>query len=313
MLNKGGTRLELKIRQLLLDYFPQRIQENLAVFSEEKLNSITEIRCRLAKPLQVIWSRNERKTFTEIILQQKEMDYLLLRLNQGSVYAWQEEYKRGYLTLPGGHRVGLVGKAVLEQGRVKTLYNISSLNFRIAHEVYGAADKLLPYLREEGAVVNTLLVAPPGCGKTTMLRDVIRQLSAEFTVGVVDERSEIAATVNGISQLDVGWSTDVLDSCPKSEGMKMLIRSMAPDILATDEIGTREDIIAVEEALQAGISVILTAHGKNIEDIYHHPYLSHLTQYTLLKRIVILAQQDQVGEIKEVYAAQDGEYFSLLR
>ena len=302
-----------RVECLLEEYFPQRLRETLQSLGSERLNALTEIRCRLAKPLQVIWQNGERKIFTEINLEQEEMDYLLLRLNQGSVYAWQEEYRRGYLTLPGGHRVGLVGKAVLENGMVKTQCNIAALNFRLARAVFGAADKLLPYLLQEGEVLNTLIVAPPGCGKTTILRDALRQFSEQMTVGVVDERSEIAATVNGKAQLDVGSSTDILDCCPKSEGMKILIRSMAPDILATDEIGTGEDVTAVEEALQAGVSVLLTAHGKSIEDIYHHPHLSRLSNYGLLQRIVILERKEHLGELKQIYAYQDGEYLPLLR
>ena len=311
----------VSIEQLLEEYFPLRLRQVLESLGTERLNAVTEIRCRLAKPMQVSWGKGERHLFSQINIEQQEMDYLLLRLNQGSVYAWQEEYRRGYLTLPGGHRVGLVGKAVLEAGKVKTLHNISALNFRIAHAVYGAADKLLPYLIEEGEVLNTLLVAPPGCGKTTLLRDALRQFSegvaalslSPLTVGLVDERSEIAATVNGVAQLDVVRSTDVLDSCPKSEGMKMLIRSMNPDILACDEIGTREDVEAIEEALQAGVSVILTAHGRSIEEVYHHPHLSRLMQYKFIKRIAILESREYLGNVKQIYGVKDGDYIPLMR
>lgn len=309
------------VEQVLMEYFPLRLRQALQSLGKENLLALAEIRCRLEKPLQVIWQRDKRKLFPDISITQAEMDYLLLRINQGSVYAWQEEYRRGYLTLPGGHRVGLVGKAVLENGGIKTLQNISALNFRMAHAVYGAADKVLPYLLEDGRVLNTLVAAPPGCGKTTILRDALRQFSEgipslslpSLTVGVVDERSEIAATVNGVAQLDVGRSTDVLDSCPKAEGLKMLIRSMAPDILATDEIGTKEDVLAVEEALQAGISVILTAHGRGIEDIYHHPHLSRLLQGEFIKRIVILESKERLGEIRQIYGVKEGAYMPLMR
>lgn len=310
-----------QVESILTNYFPPRLQQVFKIFTQEELATITEIRCRLLKPLQVNWGNSRRKLFNEIVLETQEMEYLLMRINQGSVYAWQEEYRRGYLTLAGGHRVGLVGKAVLEKGQIRTMNNISALNFRIAHEILGVADKLLPYLVEDGEVVNTLIVGPPACGKTTLLRDTLRQLSVgvdrlgllPLTVGIVDERSELAGTVNGIAQLDVGLSTDVLDGCPKSEGMKLLIRSMAPEVLATDEIGTKEDVLALEESLQSGVSVLLTAHGRSLADIACHPYLGQLIKMRLLQRIVILEGEKKVSEIKEIYAEEEGEYLPLMR
>lgn len=308
------------VQEILQEYFPLRLQSFFEPLPGQRLDRITEIRCRVGQPLQVIYGDCNRLTFAEGVLQPQELQYMLMRMNQGSLYAWEEEYRRGYLTLPGGHRVGMAGKAVLEQGYVKTMINISALNFRIAQEISGAADLLLPQIVEEGRVLNTLIVSPPGCGKTTMLRDAIRQLSQGIpalgveglTISVVDERSELAGTVNGIAQLDLGSSTDILDGCPKSEGMRMMIRSMAPAVLATDEIGTRADVEALEEALQAGVAVMVTAHGKSLADVGHHGQLKRLLDNGLLQRIVILERRRKIGAIQQIYGYEKGTYQPMM-
>ena len=190
-----------------------------------------------------------------------------------SMYAYEEEISRGYLTLPGGHRMGLVGEAVLtDGGRVRNLKYISGMNIRISHEVKGAADRLLPWVYVEGRLMNTLILSPPGCGKTTILRDLVRQVSDgnRFshgrTVGVVDERSEIAGTFRGMAQNDVGMRTDVLDGCPKAEGMMLLLRSMAPELIAVDELGGEEEIRSVRQALKCGCTVLATMHAGTVRE-----------------------------------------------
>lgn len=158
-------------------------------------------------------------------------------MSRYSLYAFDEEVRQGYLTIPGGHRIGLAGQAVLEGQRIKTLRQISFLNVRIARQIPGCADEVLPWIYPEGQICSALIISPPRCGKTTLLRDLIRQVSDGWqfnglsvpgvTVGVVDERSELGACCQGIPQNDLGIRTDVLDGCPKAEGMMMMIRSMA--------------------------------------------------------------------------------------
>lgn len=285
---------EEQIHTLIQQYFPSRLQQEM-LRHEPIFHEVQEIRCRIERPLVFRLRQNREQQITEN-LSALELHHVVDRISQGSVYAWEEEFRQGYLTLSGGHRVGIVGKGVLEHGRIRTLKQISGLNFRIARSVPGAADALLSLVIKGGRVHNTLLVSPPGCGKTTMLRDLIRQLSngipeQKFTgvnIGVVDERSELAGCVNGIPQLDIGRRTDVLDGCPKSEGIRMLIRSMGPQAVAADEIGTATDAIALEEALQSGVAILTTAHGNGMQDLLRHPVLKQLVKEEYFQVIVSL-------------------------
>lgn len=186
-----------------------------------------------------------------------------------SLYAYEEELRQGFFTIQGGHRIGVAGKVVLEHGAVKTMKYLSFLNVRIAHEIRGCADGILPYIYEADRceinreIFHTLLISPPRCGKTTLLRDLIRQISngnafhPGMTVGVVDERSEIGACYHGIPQNDLGIRSDVLDDCPKHLGMMMLIRTMSPKVVAVDEIGSREDLEAREYVMIVAVNFLL--------------------------------------------------------
>ena len=188
-------------------------------------------------------------------MSKREIEETMEYVANYSMYAYEEELRQGFLTIGGGHRVGVVGKAVSEDGHIRSMKYISCINVRIAHEVRGCADAVMPYVAGRGDVRHTLIISPPGCGKTTLLRDMIRQISnggkhcRGRTVGVVDERSELGGAYRGIPQNDLGMRTDLLDCCPKAEGMMLLIRSMTPQVIAVDEIGGEEDIRAVETAV----------------------------------------------------------------
>lgn len=188
---------------------------------------------------------------------------------------------------------GLVGNVVVENGKVINLNYIYSLNFRIANEIIGIAKDVMQWIDEKGKIKNTLIISPPGAGKTTLLRDIIRILSEYIIVGVVDERGEIAAMYKNIPQNNIGMQVDILSNIPKSLGMKMLIRSMAPEVICADEIGTKEDIEAIKYAVTSGVNGIFTAHANSIKDIKQNPILKDLLQQNLIETILILDKNDR--------------------
>ena len=171
----------------------------------------------------------------------------------------------------------------------------------------GCADPVMPYIRKRDWVAHTLIVSPPRGGKTTLLRDIIRQLSngkekfPGMTVGVVDERSELAGSYQGVPQNDLGMRTDVLDGCPKAEGMEMLIRSMSPAVVAVDELGREEDFKAVESVIHSGCKVIATAHGNSIEDVIQQPLFENLVRRRVFERYIFLDRGDHAGTIQGIY------------
>ncbi len=299
------------IVSLVEQYFPPELQQAILQYEDTFVN-LQEIRCRVGQTLYLRYIRDEEQAAVACVTE-AQMQYMVSRISQGSAYAWEEEFRRGYLTLPGGYRVGLVGKGVIEHGTIRTLKQISALNFRIVRQIYGIGDALIPLLYHNQQIRNCLIVSPPGGGKTTLLRDVIRQLSNGVPqlsqrgriIGVVDERSELAGSVAGIPQMDVGCRTDVLDGCPKSEGMKLLIRSMAPQIIAVDEIGAEADVQALEEATQSGVSVIATAHGDRLESLYKHPVLHNLIVGQYFSLLVFLRWNNGRVE-QEVYEQLGG-------
>ena len=217
--------------------------------------------------------------------------------------------RNGFFTIQGGHRIGVAGRTVCEQGKILSFRNISCINIRVARQKKGCATKLLPWLTDGDNIYNTLLLSPPGLGKTTMLRDCIRLLSEGNSilpgkkVGVVDERSELAASYFGVPQNDLGNRTDVLDNCPKAEGMRLLLRSMSPQILAVDELGSKEDYLAVEEALHCGCRIIGTMHARDVFELREKVYLSDWLEKGFFGRFVFL-MLTECGERK--FSVYDG-------
>ena len=204
---------------------------------------------------------------------------------------------------------GITGNVVYRDGQVINISHIYSLNFRIAKQIINCSNSLIPLIlnTSENTVYNTIILSPPGRGKTTLLRDCVRKLSngikeygfKGINVGVVDERGEIAAMYKGIPQNDLGERTDILDNISKDIGMKMLIRSMNPKVIVADEIGTKEDIEAINYAVTSGVKGIFTAHGKDLNDIMLNPILSKLYNLEIIERIILI--QDN-RELKLIYS-----------
>lgn len=218
-----------------------------------------------------------------------------------SAYAYQEELTNGYITIEGGHRVGICGRTVMENGKVKTIKDISSVNIRRSREIIGVSDPCMSYLlKGRRQIYNTIIISPPKCGKTTLLRDMIRNISSMgLQVGVCDERSEISGMYNGEPSYDLGPRTDVLDGCPKEKGMIMLIRSMSPDVIATDEIGKKEDCLAIETAVCAGISLLTTIHGSSYEDVKDSG-IGELVEKGVFERLIFLSNLPAIGSISAI-------------
>ncbi|NMA92220.1 MAG: stage III sporulation protein AA [Firmicutes bacterium] len=309
-------------------FLPPAIREIMARSTLPLWTGLEEIRLRLNRPLalhgplgalflnpegqSVPAERAYRPT-------REDLTRALALISNFSIYAFEQELRSGYLTIPGGHRVGLCGRAVLEEGKVTALTDISGLNYRIAQGIEGVA---LPYVEQlvifsELRPANTLVVSPPGCGKTTFLRDLARCLSdgvpgrgiPGFKVAIVDERSEIAGCFQGLPQLRVGNRTDVLDACPKVEGMMMLLRSMAPQVIVTDEIGSPEDVLAVREVIRAGVSLVASAHGSNLARLEERPQLGMLLMEKVFERVVLLGRSQGVGTVEKIFDPRNREVF----
>lgn len=304
-------------REEVLCLFPEGSRDRWREVAK-RAEGLQEIRFRVGMPLSV-WIDNKENFVDEqgkivdrpekaMRPAAEELEALLQHLCRYSVYAFADEIRQGFLTVQGGHRIGLAGQVIPDKdGRIKNMKYIRYLNIRIAHQVKGAADSVIPYIFEKGHVQNTLLISPPGGGKTTMLRDIIRQVSdgtvygAGVNVSVVDERSEIAGSYLGVPQNDVGIRTDVLDGCPKVEGMMRLIRSMAPQVLAVDEVGSLADAQALQMAGGCGCKLLATIHGGSMEEVRQKNYMSYIMEQGLFERYVMMDRRQGACRIVEIY------------
>jgi stage III sporulation protein AA len=291
--------------ETILNILPKNISDLISQIPPKQKEELEEIRIRINRPIEIMM-KGEPK-FISYIIQAEDAFHLMNKISHYSIYTLEEELKQGFITVSGGHRIGLAGKVILEGGRVKAIRDVSSFNIRIAREKLGIAEPIIPYIFQ-GNWMHTMVIGPPQTGKTTLLRDIARFASSgdlargiqASKVGIVDERSEIAGCVNGIPQLTFGDRLDVLDACPKAEGMMMMIRSMSPDILVVDEIGRQEDAQAIQEAVHAGIKLMMTTHGTSLEEIRNRPSLRNILDQKIFQRFVVLSRAAGPGTITHI-------------
>ena len=291
-----------------MPYLPCGIQSLLACMDPN--GPLEEIRIRAERPLQLCFSGYERLLYGyggKAAVTAEDCTELLHRLLDQSVYAWETELGNGFFTLPGGYRVGLSGRALLSGGMVERISEVSGFNIRIAREVPDAAASLLPsLLNGEGRLLSTLVVSPPGCGKTTLLRDIARCCSngewgaRPTKVSVVDTRYELSGAVRGVPQLDVGLRTDVLSGVPKATGIRMMLTGLSPELIVTDELSTQEEAMAALEAAACGTAVAASAHGGSIGTFMRRSHMFRLLREGLFERIVLLGRNPVPGTVEQI-------------
>ena len=298
-MEKGTVREILRV-------LPVRCRDSVGRILQER-QPVQEIRLRAGRPLHLLIEGRERPVYDCGFLTAGDLQETMEFVSRFSMYAYEEEIRQGFLTIKGGHRVGIAGKAVLNQGMVKTIRNISFIHIRIAREYQDCARGLLPWLYRNRVLQSTLIFSAPGRGKTTLMRDLIRLVSSgnsygnPMTVAVVDERGELAACDQGIPQHDLGVQSDVMDGCPKTLGMRLMLRSMAPSVLAADEIGSKEDARAILEASGCGCAMLATAHGESLEHLMRKDTFHQLKEQAVFQRYVQLNHEGKPGKWQIIY------------
>ncbi|MGL4850047.1 MAG: stage III sporulation protein AA [Clostridium sp.] len=301
-------------KEEIMTIFPEGIREKLKDYKREH---IQEIRLKINKPLIVY--KGDGEAVLDYFVKADEIRYILKRISSYSLYAFEEEIKRGFITIKGGHRVGLAGECVMDGDKVRTIKNISSINIRITREILGCGKKILPHIVVDNEVLNTIIVSPPKCGKTTILRDLSRVISngdIDFRlkgkkVVVIDERSEIGASFEGIPQMNVGIRTDILDNCYKKEGILMAVRSLSPEVIICDEIGREDEVKEIKNAFNSGVKLVFSVHGSDLDDIYKKKEIAALLNERIIDRVITLKSEKNKFLIDKVYVRL-GDDFKCL-
>lgn len=297
----------------VLSALPENIRSVLEKVPDDDQRKTKEISLRINKPV-LLHTNNGFFYLTNdgaltkiyhsnvIIAAQSDIEETFHRLCEYSVHSKFNEIQKGYITLSGGHRVGICGTAVLDNGKISTLKDISSLNIRISHEVFGCSTEIVNKFFGVGRQISSLLIAgPPLSGKTTLLRDLSRQLSDgvidKYRIAIVDEREEIAGTFHGVAGYDVGVNVDILNGYPKAEGIQTAVRCFAPQIIISDEVSTVEEANAVLEGMHSGVNFILTVHAYDRDDLCRRPCVAVLLKAGVFENILILSGFKSDGKV----------------
>ncbi len=300
----------------ILNLMPDNLYEKLYErITKEKLY---EIRIKIGQPILVYSKYGE--SIVNYICSKEDIKNLIKKTVGYSLYAYEEDLRNGFITIKGGHRIGIGGECINEHGQIKGIRNISSVNIRISSEVIGCSNKIMKYIVSKDKIYNTIIISPPKCGKTTILRDIARNISSGIDdadildfkyyghkVTIIDERSEIAACYMGVPQNNLGIRCDVLDNCKKKDGLIMAVRSLSPEALICDEIGSEEDVKALFTAFNCGVKIITSIHGSCIEDLSKRKILSSLIENEIIERVVVLSSDNGAGTIKNIYKISKGE------
>ena len=266
-----------------IDYLPRALREEGVLRSGDDLE---EIRLRVGRPMELLYDK--RSQVGVVPVTEEMITELLNYLSDYSLYRLGASLKRGYITIPGGHRIGVVGH-MNEKGEI---YQFGGVNIRLAGRKVSGVSTLAQLLVGKKQCHHTFIVAPPGVGKTTLLRNLIRELSGTKKVVVVDERGEIGGSYHGIPQIDLGPRTDVLDNCKKPFGIEMVLRSMSPEVIAVDELGNKEDFEAIHRAMQCGVIILGTIHGSSWEEFLQKPHFEELQRDGMIQRVIFLEKKE---------------------
>lgn len=316
----------MKLSDEIINSLCLNLREKIKTVRED---NIEEIRIRINKPLIINGNLNDyfynmktkkldKHMENAYIVTKEDVEQTFQIICKYSIHSFMDDIKKGFITLRGGHRVGIVGKAIVENGKIENIKHISSLNIRISKEVKNCSEKVMnQIIKNSSEINNTIIISPPQCGKTTLLRDIVRNLSngnerlgfKGVKVALIDERNEIAGSYLGINQMDVGIRTDIIETCPKDVGIMMVLRSMSPNVIVTDEIGTEKDIKALYTALNGGVGLITTVHGDSIEDIRNKKELRNLLDEELFKKVVLLSSKKGPGTIENIYDLQEKRWY----
>ena len=289
----------------ILYIFPESIKNALVnILNQTKSGymSISEIRLRINQNPFVLFNDRREIMIDNVYVTREIINSILNSATRYSMYAFQDTIRQGFISLRGGHRLGVLGQAVVNNGIMTGQKNISYLNLRVAHEHIGCANPVMDFINTQS---NILIISPPGCGKTTMLRDIVRNYSyglrcSPLKVTIIDERGEIAACVDGIPQNDIGPRTDVCNMGNKKEGVFAALRSMSPDLIVMDEIGGDDDVEAVKKAVYLGVRVIATVHGYSLKDCYLRSDLTQIINNNGFNKIIVLSNKNGAGTVADM-------------